>query len=104
CAEDAPTKLREQVKKLIEEKDYLLACELLQSHLRDRWSELVRAEFGQKANPSPLHQALVALRQRIILTTNFDKLIENAWNNLEEEETHFREVISSIDGRIFRVL
>lgn len=104
CANDVPEKLKLQVKKLLGENDYLLACELLQGHFAEQWAQLVSAEFGQKANPSPLHHALLGLRQRIILTTNFDKIIENAWGNSTDGVTHFPVTISSIDNNIFRPL
>ncbi len=96
--------LRSQVLGLIATKDYLLACELLQVALQDSWEDLVSAEFGQVAHPSTLHSALLQLRQRIILTTNFDKLLEMAWGSLESGGTHYAKVVSKIDADIFRVL
>ncbi|GAB2178295.1 SIR2 family protein [Dongia sp. agr-C8] len=96
--------LREQILDLIDAKDFLLACELLQSALADEWEKVVSAEYGQVAQPSPLHAALLRLKQRIILTTNFDKLLEMAWGAPEQGGTHYAKVISKIDQDIFRVL
>jgi NAD-dependent SIR2 family protein deacetylase len=96
--------LRAQVIGLIDAKDYLLACELLQSALSDEWEEVVAAEYGQVATPSALHSALLNLRQRIILTTNFDKLLEMAWGQPEQGATHYAKVIARIDQDIFKIL
>jgi len=96
--------LKTQVESLINSKDFLLACELLQSNLADDWEQLVSEEFGQVAEPSSLHRALLQLRQRIILTTNFDKLLEMAWGASGQGGTHYAKVISKIDADIFKVL
>jgi len=104
CTDEVPEPVKGQILKLLTTKDYLLSCELLQVHHGERWVDLVSSEFGQKAEPSPLHHAILSLRQRIILTTNFDKLIENAWSNAGDGGTHFPATISRIDSSIFRIL
>lgn len=104
CADLTVDPLKSQVEHLLASKDYLLACELLQSHFNDDWESLVSAEFGQIAAPSQLHIALLKLRQRIILTTNFDKLIEAAWGDLSNGGTHFPRMIPRVDERVFRIL
>jgi len=82
----------------------LLACELLQADYGDAWERKVTEEYGRAAQPSILHKALISLRQRIILTTNFDKLVESAWaSSLADGERHFK-VISKVDNDIFKVL
>jgi hypothetical protein len=95
--------LKTQATQLIQKKDYLLACEVLQSALADEWEKHLTTEFGQKASPSTLHEAIVGLRQRIILTTNFDKLLEISVESIEKTSTHYPKVISSIDDNVFKV-
>lgn len=104
AAKDRPPKLRRQINSLLKSKDFLLACELLQSDYGDTWGRKVTQEYGRAAQPSSLHKALISLKQRIILTTNFDKLIETAWaSSLKDGERHFK-VISKVDSDIFKVL
>lgn len=104
CAAQTEDPLRSQLSSLLANKDYLLVCELLQTHFGDDWGDIVTAEFGQQAAPSPLHLALLGLRQRIIITTNFDKLIETAWANFTGGGTHLPKVISGVDEQVFRIL
>ncbi|MEB8193584.1 SIR2 family protein [Raoultella terrigena] len=104
AAKDRSLTLKKQIKNLLKAKDYLLACELLQADYGDAWERKVTEEYGRAAQPSVLHKALISLRQRIILTTNFDKLIESAWaSSLADGERHFK-VISKVDNDIFKVL
>ncbi len=104
AAKDRNATLRKQIKHLLKAKDYLLACELLQADYGDAWERKVTEEYGRAAQPSILHKALISLRQRIILTTNFDKLVESAWaSSLADGERHFK-VISKVDNDIFKVL
>ncbi len=98
-----PEPTKSQVNALIEKNDFLLACELLQSALADSWQQHILAEFGQKAEPSPLHRSIVDLQQRLIVTTNFDKLLEVAWE-ADNRSTHYPTVISSINDAVFRTL
>src|SRR5262249_44953737 len=42
--------------------------------------------------------------QRIIVTTNFDKLLEMSWQSKIGFATHFPQVITSIDPNIFNLL
>lgn len=104
AAADRSASLKKQIKNLLKSKDYLLACELLQADYGESWERKVTEEYGRAAQPSTLHKALISLRQRIILTTNFDKLIESAWSaSLIDGERHFK-VISKVDNDIFKVL
>lgn len=104
CAAKTNDPLKMQLLALLAGKDYLLVCELLQLHFGDDWGDLVTAEFGQQATPSSLHTALLGLRQRIVITTNFDKLIETAWATFTDGGTHLPKVISGVDQQVFRVL
>ncbi|ONH81178.1 hypothetical protein APZ41_021280 [Roseomonas mucosa] len=96
-------RIAKQISGLLRKSDYLLACEILQSTLREDWQKYVNAEFGQMAKPSSLHQAIIALDQRIILTTNFDKLIENCWGSSLGESVHLPTVVTSIKNDAFRL-
>ncbi|BCM84132.1 SIR2 family protein [Methylobacterium indicum] len=99
-----PDGLQKQVQGLLSRKDYLLACEILQSSLSDSWNDLIAVEFGQKAIPSELHKAIISLKQRIIITTNFDKLLETAWESVDDVSTHYPIVMTNIDETVFRLL
>ena len=93
-----------EVKQLVSDKDYLLACEILQMTHGDEWPNLLISEYGQTAEPSSLHRALIQLDQRIILTTNFDKLIEAAWENKIGNSSHYPTIYSGIPDRAFSIL
>jgi hypothetical protein len=96
--------VEKQVSELLDRHDYLLACEILKTHICDTWDREVALEFGQAAEPSRLHEAIVTLDQRIIVTTNFDKLLEMSWESKLGYATHFPTVISKIDANIFSLL
>lgn len=93
---------RALAKNLIEDKDFLMACEILRRRLDDRWAELLHDEFAQIAAPSELHHALVALDQRILVTTNFDKLLESAFD--QSGSTHHPKVITRLGADAFKML
>lgn len=88
--------------RLISDKDFLLACEVLRRRLDAKWGELLHDEFAQIATPSALHHALVALDQRIVVTTNFDKLLESAFD--QSGSTHHPQVISRLSADAFKML
>lgn len=93
-----------QVKYYLDRYDYLLATEILKTSLIETWGKLVSDEYGQVADPSPLHEAIIGLDQRIILTTNFDKLIEICWQTRIGSSTHLPKIISMVDERVFAIL
>ncbi|WP_432730917.1 SIR2 family protein [Variovorax sp. W6] len=101
AAKNAPLKIQKLVKERLKSKDYLIASELLKSNLADQWSSILTAEFQQAADVSRLHRAIISLGQRIVVTTNFDKLIENAWN--ESNASRYPRVISKIDQQAFKL-
>lgn len=85
----------------IKKRDYLIASELLKGELREQWNRILSTEFQQAADISRLHRALLSLQQRIIVTTNFDKLIETAW--AEAALGRYPTVISKMDEKAFRL-
>ncbi len=104
AAQHCERDLKLQVLSLISARDYLLACQLLQDLHADAWQDLVTAEYGKAAEPSRLHRSLMSLNQRLVITTNFDKLIEAAWTqHLKIGSRNFK-VISKIDSNVFRTL
>ena len=101
CSKIADNALKRKILTRIKDKDYLIASEVLKANIgHDQWIRLLSNEFQQAAAPSPLHKALISLDQRIIVTTNFDKLIENAWS---EVANRYANVISSVDEKAFRL-
>ncbi|MCW0321005.1 SIR2 family NAD-dependent protein deacylase [Pantoea dispersa] len=104
AAQDREEPLRKQIKDLISARDYLLACELLQESYAESWEMKVSEEYGRAASPSKLHKSIISLKQRILITTNFDKLLEDAWSeSLANGERHYK-VISGINNDSFKVL
>lgn len=101
AAKSASPRIRKLVNERLVAKDYLIASELLKSNLADKWTGILEAEFQQAADVSRLHQAIIALGQRVIVTTNFDKLIEKAWN--DAKITHYPKVITKIDQQAFKL-
>ena len=101
ASEGIPKKTRKMVLDRVAAKDYLIASELLKSSLSDKWPAILASEFQQAADTSALHKAIVSLEQRVILTTNFDKLLENAWN--ETKITRYPRVISKIDQHALKL-
>ena len=94
---------KNQIEELIKNKEYLFASELLKIQLSDQWDEILQRSFLKKASTSPLHKAIVLLRPRIILTTNFDKLIESAWDENTQEDFRYPKIIRKIDSEIFKL-
>ena len=101
ASEGIPKKTRKMVLDRVAAKDYLIASELLKSSLSDKWPAILASELQQAADTSALHKAIVSLEQRVILTTNFDKLLENAWN--ETKITRYPRVISKIDQHALKL-
>lgn len=71
------------ITRLIREKDYLTACELILKDIgRDRFNQRLKDEF---LNPgyqdSEIHKWIFALDSRIVATPNFDKIYETYANH-----------------------
>lgn len=101
CSQLTNRRTKQTVKDCISNKDYLIASELLKSSLQERWNTLLENEFQQAADVSRLHKALISLDQRIVVTTNFDKLIETAWN--ASSPARYPHVITEVDQRAFKL-
>ncbi|WP_133164300.1 SIR2 family protein [Solimonas fluminis] len=96
--------LKSLVKQSLEQRDYLMACDLIREALGTEWTDLLKQEYQQVGEPSALHKALVKLEQRIVVTTNFDKLLESAWEQFSGSATHFPQVTTKIDHKAFAAL
>jgi NAD-dependent SIR2 family protein deacetylase len=101
---DLPASKASLVKQALKDRDYLLASELLQRILEDKWEEKVVAEFGKAAEPSDLHRSIVTLDPNIILTTNFDRLLENSYVKIPSQYTSLPLTVNQIDENTFKVL
>jgi hypothetical protein len=97
----ASPKIQRIVKERLKTNDYLMASEILKADLADQWPVVLAAEFQQAADISRLHKAIISLDQRVIVTTNFDKLIENAWN--DSKLSMYPQVITKIDQQVFKL-
>lgn len=91
-----------QAQELLDKKDYLLACEILKTSLKDEWDSLVQNEYQRAAPPSELHNSIKNLDQRITITTNFDKLIEMSWGQ-NETNGKYPILITKIDENSFKL-
>lgn len=96
---------KQLVNQYLDDNNYLFAAEVIKNSLPSTdWATLIQDEFGQIADPSDLHRAIVSLDQRIVVTTNFDKLLENAWADSSAGLTHFPQVITKLDNSTFRIM
>lgn len=104
AAKELDPQARKGAVDLIKSNEFLLASEIISAALQTRWKTLLEEEFAQVGKPSRLHKALIRLKQRIVITTNFDKILENAWNDGTVDDTHYPELITKLDRDIFRIL
>lgn len=95
--------LKKTVTGFIQAKDFLFAAEILKDELGKSWETLLTREFGRAADASSLHSALLALNQRITITTNFDKILDAALMN-RGSAIHYPTVVQRIDASVFRIL
>lgn len=77
-----PSSYVRHIKKLINENDYLTACEVIKKSLgKDAFNLLVRDEFLLPGyQPAEIHNQIFLLDSRIVATPNFDKIYETYAN------------------------
>lgn len=92
-----------EVKELLDRKDYLFACELLRDHFTDDWETILKREYEQIGEITELQRIVLKLKQRIIVTTNFDLFIESKWEGVNTEATHHLQVKNGISSDCFTV-
>lgn len=95
--------LKNAVRKAIRDGDFLVACELIKLGLGDSWKSTINDEYQTVGEPSALHRAILGLKQRVYVTTNFDKLIESALDSVDQSSTHHPMVIVGPDKDAFRL-
>lgn len=96
---------RAHIKKLINESDYLTACEVIKRELgKEEFTRIVKDEFLTPAYmPADIHKKIFALDSRIVATPNFDKIYETYANSeangsIVVKQHYDSDVISSIRG------
>ncbi|MFO1358821.1 SIR2 family protein [Plasticicumulans sp.] len=97
------TSAQKTIEGLLNKDDFLLACELLKKSLQEQWDSIVKTEYQQSADASELHKAIIELDQRIIITTNFDKLLETCHSSISSA-THYPTLITEIKDTVFKCL
>lgn len=90
-----------EVKELLDKDDYLFACELLKDHFDEDWEKILKAEYEQIGEITALQEIVLKLKQRIIVTTNFDLFIESNWDKIITEATHYLQVKNGISSDCF---
>lgn len=90
-------RLKKIINDQLKSNDYLMAAELLKNSLNEQWPTLIQKEFSKRGVESRLHKSLLKLNPRIVVTTNFDKLIENFWEGFNPN------VITKVDGGVFKI-
>ncbi len=78
-----------QVRACIARSDLLTACELLRKHLKpDKFKTLLLREYNSKGfRAASVHDDIVALDARFVVTTNFDRIYEIRANHLTDNST-----------------
>lgn len=81
-----PGPIRSEVDACIAESDLLSACELVRHHLQpDVFKSHLLTEFvDRRFEPAKIHDDLIKVDSRFVLTTNFEKLYENRANQLQQ--------------------
>ena len=98
-----PAEQKDEIKKKIDNYDYLMACELLRRYVgRDSFNDLVKDAFQKpKFKEADIHHHIFNLDSRIVVTPNFDKIYDTysaSASNSTIDIKHYddRDVASSI--------
>ncbi|VAF85051.1 SIR2 family protein [Enterobacter hormaechei] len=99
----------QQIRKLINNEDFLTACEIIRSKLqRGQFDSLLKEEFlAPKYIKAEIHEPLFKLDCRIVVTPNFDKIYETYVSKATEGtaivKTYYDDDIASVireNGRV----
>ncbi|GAA1877725.1 hypothetical protein GCM10009715_25560 [Paeniglutamicibacter psychrophenolicus] len=95
------TEAKQEFESIIEHKDYLLAAEYLRyiasdtgniNHYNDKIDTLCNGPSNDPFRPSELHYNLIDLEPSVIVTTNFDSILEEAtaggWASVQFYDAH----------------
>ena len=76
-----PEEIEQQIVQLLKERQFLMAAQELKSRIReDELERYIQTRFVYiGAEPAPIHYALLRLKPDIIMTTNYDVLLEAAY-------------------------
>jgi len=68
---------KQHLQSLMKNGDYLTACEIIKTRLRDRFTDLLYEEFRDpRYQTADIHKHLFNLDVRLVLTQNFDKIYD----------------------------
>lgn len=95
--------IKTEVTDLISKGDYLFACEILKDHFQDQWDVILKDEFEKIGTPSKLQQAILGLKQRVLVTTNFDRFLESYWEKANPDATHHLQVKNGLTPDCFSI-
>jgi SIR2-like domain len=95
---------RKEVETCIEEFDLLTACELAQRFLKpDYFKRILLDEFSDKRfEPADIHDDIINIDSRFVLTTNFDKLYENRANQIQQNTVLVKNYYDTDIADVFR--
>lgn len=95
---------RTEVQSCISESDLLTACELARRFLKpDAFKRKLLAEFSDKGfEPAEIHDDIIKIDSRFVLTTNFDKLYENRANHIQQNTVLVKNYYDSDIADVFR--
>ncbi len=92
--------------KLLKGGDFLMSAELLQQEIGSTLSTYIWEIFGTKRTPSDIHKAIARIPFSLAVTTNYDKLLEGAYNKIPNVFTWLdpQAIFSSIKYNRFAVI
>lgn len=70
-----------QVEKLLASGKYLMVAEILREKLDDHYKRYLQRTFEIRLEPALIHKALGRLKTPLILTTNYDYLLEDTYGD-----------------------
>src|ERR1017187_9895689 len=82
-AKQIGVKPRRIVRRLLKERDFLTACEIVKAELgKDSYETFLTKEFLEpEFEPAPVHSSIFKLDSRIVATPNIDKIYETFANH-----------------------
>ena len=68
---------RQHIKRLLSQRDYLTACEIIKHKLADQWNPFIHEQFvAPRFLAADIHRDIFKLDSRIVLTQNVDKIYD----------------------------
>ena len=78
-----PRSLKKSIMELIDKADFLTACQVLKDEMGHLFPALLIAEFSTpQFHAAPIHDSIIQLDSRLIISPNFDKIYETRANSL----------------------